>query len=144
MSFEVSILMIPKDLWILDYVLDNWVSPDDLDPIAYVNRAISNLLLRPLTRHFEYAAYPHSPSQLQHLQCNSSTTGSRKEGNARGEGLKKGAGAAGGLAITGASLTPPQERPELPGDTVGGTGGQDRQRTWNAIVEHCRAPKSSG
>jgi hypothetical protein len=126
--------MVPKDLQILDYVLDNQLSPDD--QIAYVDWAISDLLQRPLTRHFEYAMYPHGTSQL--LLGNGSATGGRMEGNAREEGLEMGAGA--GLAIIGTGLTPLQEKPELPGDMVGGTGRQDQalSRSDGPTVTHRR------
>ncbi len=58
-SVGLSIPMTPKDLRILDYVLTKELYPGD--PVAWVGRAITDLVLRALTRHFEYAAYPHGP-----------------------------------------------------------------------------------
>ena len=90
-----SILMTPRDLHYLDYVLDERLSPDD--PAAGVIRTISDLGRLTLTRNFEYIAYPYGPSQCQRpLLDNGNSTRGRTEGITRGAGQETGAGPAAG------------------------------------------------
>ena len=124
-----SILMTPRDLRYLDYVLDGRLSPDE--PPAWVISTTSDLERRPLTRHFKYIVYPYCPSQChrQPLLDNGNTSSGRIEGSTRGEGPETGAGptageAGGWVTASAGSLSPP-ESPALSGDLISGKGEQD-------------------